>query len=288
MEIQYLKTVLLVATHLNFSKVAEEIPCAPSSVSRQVKCVEEALGITLFDRPVRGERLKLTGPGTSVLPYIAQVVGQYESLEFHISRLKGQDEKPYTIGLPLGRISIKTECLLMEKFYLFAPGHNIQFLFYQSSEVEACLRSREFDALLVTRVFWQEDRNKTPAFCTIPGTRCTLLHNQPLCIVMRADHPLAGQAEVDVGDLREQSFILYYDPIREGIPYRRYSNRRFSPSLPASRICAQAGDHLQEHLRAAQCMRRKLQLGLPHLPAELDASLFPDSGCPTEGSPVWL
>lgn len=217
MEIQYLKTVLLVATHLNFSKVAEEIPCAPSSVSRQVKCVEEALGITLFDRPVRGERLKLTGPGTSVLPYIAQVVGQYESLEFHISRLKGQDEKPYTIGLPLGRISIKTECLLMEKFYLYAPGHNIQFLFYQSSEVEACLRSREFDALLVTRVFWQEDRNKTPAFCTIPGTRCTLLHNQPLCIVMRADHPLAGQADVDVGDLREQSFILYYDPIREGI-----------------------------------------------------------------------
>ena len=145
------------------------------------------------------------------------MVGQYESLEFHISRLKGQDEKPYTIGLPLGRISIKTECLLMEKFYLFAPGHNIQFLFYQSSEVEACLRSREFDALLVTRVFWQEDRNKTPAFCTIPGTRCTLLHNQPLCIVMRADHPLAGQADVDVGDLREQSFILYYDPIREGI-----------------------------------------------------------------------
>ena len=62
MEIQYLKTVLLVATHLNFSKVAEEIPCAPSSVSRQVKCVEEALGITLFDRPARGERLKLTGP----------------------------------------------------------------------------------------------------------------------------------------------------------------------------------------------------------------------------------
>lgn len=121
MEIQYLKTVLLVATHLNFSKVAEEIPCAPSSVSRQVKCVEEALGITLFDRPARGERLKLTGPGTSVLPYIAQVVGQYESLEFHISRLKGQDEKPYTIGLPLGRISIKTECLLMEKFYLYAP-----------------------------------------------------------------------------------------------------------------------------------------------------------------------
>lgn len=129
MEIQYLKTVLLVATHLNFSKVAEEIPCAPSSVSRQVKCVEEALGITLFDRPARGERLKLTGPGTSVLPYIAQVVGQYESLEFHISRLKGQDEKPYTIGLPLGRISIKTECLLMENSICMPPGTIFSFYF---------------------------------------------------------------------------------------------------------------------------------------------------------------
>lgn len=234
MEIQYLKTVLLVATHLNFSKVAEEIPCAPSSVSRQVKCVEEALGITLFDRPARGERLKLTGPGTSVLPYIAQVVGQYESLELHISRLKGQDEKPYTIGLPLGRISIKTECLLMEKFYLYAPGHNIQFLFYQSSEVETCLRSREFDALLVTRVFWQEDRNKTPAFCTIPGTRCTLLHNQPLCIVMRADHPLAGQADVDVGDLREQSFILLY--FRTGISPHKTPSKPVSTHLEGAMI----------------------------------------------------
>lgn len=29
MDIQYLKTVLLAAAHLNFSKVAEEIPCAP-------------------------------------------------------------------------------------------------------------------------------------------------------------------------------------------------------------------------------------------------------------------
>ena len=67
MEIQYLKTVLLVATHLNFSKVAEEIPCAPSSVSRQVKCVEEALGITLFDRPGRAPEADRAGHQRSSL-----------------------------------------------------------------------------------------------------------------------------------------------------------------------------------------------------------------------------
>ena len=216
MEIQYLKTVLLVATHLNFSKVAEVIPCAPSSVSRQVKYVEEALGVVLFDRPVRGERLRLTAQGSSVIPYITQVVGQYESLEIFIERLK-EEREPYVIGLPLGRISIKTECLLMEKLYLYGLGNNIQFRFYQMKDVSACFQSGEFDALLFSRVFWTEERDLPPVFATIPGINSRLLCYQPPCIVMRADHRLAGQNEIDVGELQEHSFIMYYDPLHDGI-----------------------------------------------------------------------
>ena len=216
-EIQYLKTVLLVGAHLNFSKVAEEIPCAPSSVSRQVKYVEEALGIMLFDRPMRGERLKLTPTGSSVLPYIAQVVGQYESLEFYIDRLKGEAQEPYVVGLPLGRISIKTECLLMEKFYLYSPKHSIQFRFYLSQDIAACLQSREFDALLASRVFWTPDRNNRTEFSAIPGIKSSLLCYQPPCIAMRADHPLASHSEIDPVELKEHSFIMYYDPIKDGV-----------------------------------------------------------------------
>lgn len=215
-DIQYLKTVLLAATHLNFSKVAEEIPCAQSSVSRQVKCVEDTLGITLFERPVRGERLKLTEQGTSVLPLIEQVVEHYDSLEFYVHRLKSQLREPYVIGLPLGRISIKTECQLLEQIYLFAPGHDIQFQFYQSGCLIEHLRKREFDAMLVSRVFWIEDRYKTPEFATVPSLHITPLCYRPPCIAMRADHPCADQNDVDIGELRDCTFAQHYNMIQDG------------------------------------------------------------------------
>lgn len=217
MDIQYLKTVLLAATHLNFSKVAEEIPCAQSSVSRQVKCVEDTLGIPLFERPVRGERLKLTEQGTNVLPLIEQVVGRYESLEFYVHRLKSQMREPYVVGLPLGRVSIMTECQLLEKIYLYAPGHDIQFRFYRAEDTMTCLRKREFDAMLVTRVFWMKDRDNPPEFSSVPDIKAIFLCYQPPCIAMRIDHPLADRAEVDLGELRDHSFVLHYDSVRDGI-----------------------------------------------------------------------
>lgn len=217
MDIQYLKTVLLAATHLNFSKVAEEVPCAQSSVSRQVKCVEDTLGIPLFERPVRGERLKLTEQGISVLPLIEQVVGRYESLEFYVHRLKSQEREPYVVGLPFGRISIMTECQLLEKAYLYAPGHDIQFRLYRDSDLMACLRKREFDAMLVTRVFWMENRHKLSEYSSLPDVNAVFLCYQPPCIVMRIDHPLADRTEVDLSELQDHSFVLHYDSIQNGV-----------------------------------------------------------------------
>lgn len=217
MDIQYLKTVLLAAAYLNFSKVAEEIPCAQSSVSRQVKYVEDNLGVPLFERPVRGERLKLTEQGTTLLPLIERVVQHYESLEFSAQHLKRQEQAPFVIGIQLGRVSIMTECQLLEKIYLYAPGHDIQFRFYRSEDIMTHLHKREFDAMLISQVFWMEDRKEKLEYSSIPGLKTTFLHFQPPCIAMRADHPLAVRNEVDFGELKDDTFILHYDSIHEGV-----------------------------------------------------------------------
>ena len=217
MDIQYLKTVLLAAACLNFSKVAEEIPCAQSSVSRQVKYVEDNLGVPLFERPVRGERLKLTEQGTTLLPLIERVVQHYESLEFCAQHLKSQERTPFVVGLQLGRISMMTECRLLEKIYLYAPEHDIQFRFYRSEDIMTHLHKREFDAMLVSQVFWMEDREKALDYSSISGLKTTFLHFQPPCIAMRDDHPFADRKEVDLGELQDDTFILHYDSIHEGV-----------------------------------------------------------------------
>ncbi|GGF28845.1 LysR family transcriptional regulator [Aliidongia dinghuensis] len=56
------------ARHLQVAKAADELNVTPSAVSHQLKTLEAALGVTLFDRTKR--RLKLTPQGAALLPSI--------------------------------------------------------------------------------------------------------------------------------------------------------------------------------------------------------------------------
>lgn len=59
-----LKTFCVAARHLSFKAAAAELYITPSAVSHQIKSLEEALGIALFERLTRG--IALTDRGTAL------------------------------------------------------------------------------------------------------------------------------------------------------------------------------------------------------------------------------
>jgi DNA-binding transcriptional LysR family regulator len=62
-----LKVFRVVATHLNFSRAAEELLLTQPAVTQQIRALEEEYGVPLFDR--RGGRIVLTLGGQALLPY---------------------------------------------------------------------------------------------------------------------------------------------------------------------------------------------------------------------------
>lgn len=91
--------------YLSFSRAAEDLGVTPSGISRQVRNLEEFLGLTLFERA--GPRVVLTEAGRAYYEQISHLLDRVE--EVSIDAVRGRTTKgllrialPPTIGLRWG------------------------------------------------------------------------------------------------------------------------------------------------------------------------------------------
>lgn len=86
------------ARHLSFTKAARELHITQSAVSRQIKTIEEQLGVTLFRRLNRA--LLLTEEGQALARAVAAGLGGIEQAVARLSRLA--DDRPVTVSTTVG------------------------------------------------------------------------------------------------------------------------------------------------------------------------------------------
>lgn len=75
------------ARHLSFTRAAKELHITQSAVSRQIRSLEEQLGIRLFDRSAQG--LRLSSDGASYLPAIRAALDKMESATLQLLANQG-------------------------------------------------------------------------------------------------------------------------------------------------------------------------------------------------------
>lgn len=79
MYIKYLETFLAAAGQLNFGETARQLNYSQSTISEHIHCIEEYLGVKLFERI--GRRVFLTPQGKKLLPYAERMVKDAEKLK---------------------------------------------------------------------------------------------------------------------------------------------------------------------------------------------------------------
>lgn len=79
MNLQQLRTFREVAAELSFTRAAKKLHYAQSSVTSQIKNLEEAVGAPLFDRS--GRRIALTDAGARLLPYVEKILHTAEAAQ---------------------------------------------------------------------------------------------------------------------------------------------------------------------------------------------------------------
>ena len=187
-----LRLLEAVARNSSFTRASEELHLTQPAVSTQIKQLEEAVGMPLFEQ--MGKKIYLTEAGKEVYAFSRSIAQQFRDVESILDDMKGV--KRGTISL-----SVTSTC----KY--FAPYLLAEFL-KSHADVQVHLEVTNRAALVADL---QENIPDMAIMGTPPEhmdlTAQAFMQN-PLVIIARKDHPLANTSRIPLSRLVEENFIL--------------------------------------------------------------------------------
>lgn len=175
---------VVVAEHRHFGRAASALRIAQPSLSRQIRRLEQQLGVRLLDRTPQGTRLTEAGEvflprAKALLRSAAQATAQ--------ARAAAQPSR-ITIGYTTGMI-VTPAVREMRREH---PDAEVQVTHLDWDRALDALLGHQVDAV-VTRLPFPTD-----------GLHVTILYDEPRALAMSVDHRLAGREFVTLDDIADE------------------------------------------------------------------------------------
>ncbi|WEG18872.1 LysR family transcriptional regulator [Alkalihalophilus pseudofirmus] len=201
MDIKQLRTFLVASKTLNFTKTAEQMQYAQSSVTAQIKKLEAEFDLKLFER--LGKRLVLTQSGESLRQYATKIVHLEE--EARKSLKADHNGGTLIIGAQESQCTYRLPGLLRD-YKLKYPS--IQLIFKAAHSDEMATKSLMKGEIDLAFIMDAQKMN--------PYVQSTPLIQEKLLLICSPTHSLAAQSTVIPEELGTET-ILYTE---SGCPYR--------------------------------------------------------------------
>jgi DNA-binding transcriptional LysR family regulator len=193
MEFRHLKTFRAVADHLSFSRAAEQLHMAQSSVSAQIKLLEEELGLKLFDRI--GRRVLITDAGQKLYSYARRIADMTDEIRAEVGGDKNVGGA-LTIRVP-ETLAARYMPKVVEHFQRDNPNVILNFINCTDRQLREELNSGRIDlAFLMTDAV------------TLKEVNVRMLKKERLILVSGPGHPLSRQKKIELNDLRGRTVLL--------------------------------------------------------------------------------
>ncbi len=194
MDTRQLKTFRTLAKNLSFSQTAEELNYAQSSISAQIRSLENELRLPLFNR--LGKKVALTDEGRNVLEYANRFMSIEE--EF-IESLKNKDDIVGELNVYApNSICVYLLPTLLAEFRETIPNVNFKLQAHLGTRrAMSELRAGNIDIMVVMEESFND-----------PDFNVTRLKYEEIVLVCHNSHPLADVPSVSLDDLKEEQFIL--------------------------------------------------------------------------------
>lgn len=196
MELRHLRYFVTVAELLNFTKAAKKLRVAQPALSRQIRDLEEELGVPLFERSSRFVRL--TDAGVSFVSEARAVLQRAEEA--------AQSARAFATGergqLHLGYAPSLTVELLpqaLQAFLKACPGIGVILHDISNQEMFESLREGRLDVALTTPASRKQMR----------GIAFQNLRTYPICVAVSKTHRLTRSKRVSRAQLKAERLIVY-------------------------------------------------------------------------------
>lgn len=193
MELRQLKTFRTVATLLSFNRAAEVLNYAQSTISAQIKALEEDLDVKLFDR--LGKRIVLTEAGELLSQY-AQKMLDIEAET--VADVKGRNQ-------PQGSLTIRAPQSIGNAYLAGVLGEFRRLFPLVSLDLQTCAfhsLEHELQTGVIDLAFLLAESINSANLVAEP------LRFERLLMVSNPDNALARQVSVSVKDFADQPIFL--------------------------------------------------------------------------------
>lgn len=193
MELRQLKYFVKVAELLSFSKASKALYITQSTLSQQIKQLEDELNAPLLNR--NSHNVELTEAGEVFLKDARKVMAEAEDCKARILDLNKGYSGHLNIGVTHSFGSILTETVMaFKKEY---PNVLLNIRYKTVSELMELLSQGELDFVLSFRSSEKYDNIESH-----------LLFDNKLVIVVRDEHPLTRKNTVRLSDIEEYEMIM--------------------------------------------------------------------------------
>lgn len=193
MELRQLRYFAKAAETLNFSDAAKSLNIAQSSLSQQIKQLEDELGTQLFIR--NSHAIRLTEAGELMLPFAHRTLHEARACADRIRDLRKLSTGTLVIGVTHSFSPILTESVI--SFMKMYPGIKLKIVYKQMNELMELLAKHEVDFVLAFKPIQP-----------LPDVESHILFQNSLSAIVGINHPLASKEKVSLPELERYELAL--------------------------------------------------------------------------------
>lgn len=193
MELRNLLTYSKVCEAMSFSKAADQLGYAQSTVTTQITQLEDELGVKLFDRS--GKRIRLNAKGQELLLYANRLIALASEAKANVS-----DVKTPRGSLRIGVIESVGAFFLpniLENYLMTFPEVHVQVLTATTREIMEMLRQNKIDLMLTL-----DDRIYDPDWI------CAWVREEDIVFLCAPSHPFSGRTDILLEELVLENLLL--------------------------------------------------------------------------------
>ncbi|MFE1975922.1 LysR family transcriptional regulator [Streptomyces hygroscopicus] len=195
LDLRLVQCFTVVAEHQHFGRAAEALHTTQPSLSRQIRRLEQQVGVRLLDRTTRGTRLSEAGE-----VFLPQAQGLLRAAIEAMARTRAVARPgSITIGYSKGLVITAAVRALRDR----NPDAEVHTRLLAWNDSRGALLEHRVDAV-VTRLPFPTDR-----------LRVTVLYDEPRVLVVPRDHRLAGKESVTLDDIADEPIphVRQSDPL---------------------------------------------------------------------------
>lgn len=204
MELRHLRYFVTTAQVESFTKAAQLLHIAQPPLGQQVRALEEEVGTSLFHR--QGRAIVLSDAGRVFLECAQDILARVEEAKKKALRAARGETGTLTLGFTESASFNDVVTTLISRYQELYPGVAINLVEGNSETLISRLGRRELDAAVVR-----------PPFTGSATLAFDVLSEEPLLVVLPANHPLAAREGLSLEALRHERFVLYSRKSGQGL-----------------------------------------------------------------------